>query len=68
MSLISCCASASSPEGGISLTLDTAQPGYTVVRHEGVPVLLVGPELPTSLAGKTLDISPSYEGTQIIVS
>ena len=26
-----------SPEGGISLTLDTAQPGYTVVSHEGAP-------------------------------
>ena len=57
-----------SDEGGISLTLDTLQPGYTIVNHDGEPVLFVGPEVPTSLAGKTLDINPSDQGTQIIVS
>ena len=58
----------SGPDGGINLTLDHAKNDDHVISHESVRVLLVGPGLPDSLKGKTLDISDSPEGTQIVLS
>ena len=58
----------SGPDGGITLTLDHAKDDDQVISHERVRVLLVGPSLPDSLKGKTLDISDSPEGTQIVLS
>ena len=56
-------------DGRITLVLDSTRPGDTVISHDNVPVLIVDPTtLPQSLLGKTLDVSLSYEGTQIVVS
>ena len=54
--------------GGIALALDVQREGDNVVSHQGVPVLLVGPDLPETLRGKTLDISQSPQGTQVILA
>ena len=50
------------------LVLDTQAKGDSVLSHQRVPVLLVGDPVPPSLLGKTLDVSPSFEGTQIILT
>ena len=52
----------------VILSLDTVRPGDNAVNHEGMPVLLVDHEMPLGLRGKTMDVSESYEGTQIVVS
>ena len=55
-------------EGNLVLVLDTQAKGDSVLSHQRVPVLLVGDPVPPSLLGKTLDVSPSFEGTQIILT
>jgi hypothetical protein len=56
------------PSDAIILVVDDARPGDNLVCHDGVPVLLVDGVLPRGLRGKTLDVSESYEGTQIVLT
>ena len=50
------------------LVFDTMRPGDTVVRHEGVAVLLVESPVPEELYGATLDVNATLEGIQLIIS
>ena len=54
--------------GEVVLAFDITRQGDNVVSYRGEPVLLVGPVLPDSLAGKTLDVSEGAGGAQFILS
>ncbi len=55
-------------DGTITLFVDERRASDMVVLHDGEPVLVIAPSaISAAMIGKTLDVSPSYEGTQIIL-
>ena len=62
------CIRLSVKEGGqLGIILDTESEGDQVVEHEGVKVLLVSPELATTLEGSKLDVQDTAEGQILVV-
>ncbi len=57
----------SDASGQLSLVLGTESQGDQVVDHEGTKVLLVAPELSTSLEGISLDVEDTAEGSKLVV-
>jgi len=55
-------------EDNLVLATDTQAEGDTGMSHRGGPGLLIGNPIPPILLGRTLDISLSYEGTQIVLT
>ena len=55
--------------GGVQfgLKIDSETPGDDVVEHEGLRVLLVGPEVAPVVAGATLDTRDTPEGTKLVI-
>ena len=51
--------------GIVGLTLDVPRPGDEVVECEGVPVLLIGPELQRELEGGTIDLRETPAGPRL---
>lgn len=52
-------------QGNYGLTLDTKQEGDQVVEHEGVIVLLIGPELKAQLESVILDLQSTPQGPRL---
>ena len=55
-------------QGKLGLGIDIEAPGDHIVEHEGIKVLVVEPELATSLKGVTLDIDDTTKGTELVIS
>jgi len=49
-------------EGKLAFYPDQAQDGDHVVEHDGVTVLVMGPDVAQALAGRTLDFEQRDEG------
>ena len=55
-------------QGKLGLGVDIEAPGDYIVEYEGIKVLIVEPELATSLKGVTLDVDDTPEGAQLVIS
>ena len=55
-------------QGNIGLGIDIEQAGDQVVEYQGTKVLVIEPELATSLTGITLDIDDTPEGAELVIS
>ena len=51
--------------GVVGLTLDVPRAGDEIVEWEGVPVLLIGPELQGALDGGTIDVKDTPAGPSL---
>ena len=54
-------------KGHLGLGIDIELPSDHVVEHEGSGLLVVDRELASSLAGVTIDVEDTNEGTQLII-
>lgn len=54
--------------GQCGLLLDQGAPGDYVIEHEGLKVLLVEPELAALLAGATLAIEDTPQGSKVVLT
>jgi len=54
--------------GQLALTIDTVKEGDQVVEHEGVKILLVGPELADAVDGLVVDVKDTSEGRRLTIS
>jgi Fe-S cluster assembly iron-binding protein IscA len=55
-------------QGKLGLGVDIEAPGDHIVEYEGIKVLIVEPELATSLEGVTLDVDDTPEGAELVIS
>ena len=55
-------------QGVIGLGIDIEQSGDQVIEYEGTKVLVIEPELATSLTGITLDIDDTPTGAELVLS
>jgi len=55
-------------EGELALVVDAPGEGDQVVEHEGVNVLLIGPELIDAVDGLVLDCMDTPQGLQLTIS
>ena len=51
--------------GVVGLTLDVPRPGDEIIEYDGVPVLLIGPELQVGLEGGTIDVKDTPDGPSL---
>jgi Fe-S cluster assembly iron-binding protein IscA len=54
-------------QGKLGLGIDIEAQGDQVLEYEGAKVLLVQPELATSLKQVTLDVDDTLEGTKLVI-
>jgi Fe-S cluster assembly iron-binding protein IscA len=57
-----------SEQGTYALYPDQAKAGDQVVQHEGNALLLIGEDVSTPLAGATIDLADTPEGSRLVVT
>jgi len=55
-------------QGKLGLGIDVEMPGDKLVEYDGSTVLVIEPEVASSLAGVTIDVDSTSDGIELVVS